>query len=214
MFTGVIEETGMIEEVQRTHDSAVLAVKCSKVLNKTKVGDSISVNGVCLTVTALQEGLFFADVMPETLRRTSLSEAGIGSKVNLERALPSDGRFGGHIVSGHIDGVAQITEITEEENATWYTVRAADTILHYIVEKGSVAIDGISLTVAAVQKECFQVSVIPHTKRETNLKDKKVGNKLNIETDMIGKYIEKFLAGKRHEQTEEVTAEFLIEHGF
>ena len=194
MFTGIIEEIGRIEGIRRGSRSAVLTVGCRKVLEGTKVGDSIATNGVCLTVTSMGGSYFTADVMHETLRRSSLGELGMKSPVNLERAMPADGRFGGHIVSGHIDGTGTITRIGRDDNAVWYTVGAAPQLLRYIVEKGSIAVDGISLTVAAVTAEDFCVSIIPHTQEETTLSSKKAGSIVNLECDVIGKYVEKLLS--------------------
>ena len=177
MFTGIIEETGTICEIKKSAVSAQVKIRCRKVLEGTKVGDSIAVNGICLTVTSLAKDSFTADVMAETMRRSSLSELTVPGVVNLERAMKADGRFGGHIVSGHIDGCGRITDIRQEENAVWYTVEAEDNLLRYIVEKGSVALDGISLTVANATAKDFKVSVIPHTRQETALTEKKMASK-------------------------------------
>ena len=193
MFTGIVEEKGTIRYIQLTGESGVLAVKAKKVLEGTKIGDSIAVNGICLTVTSLQSDGFTADVMAETIRRSSLGSSRAGSKVNLERAMAADGRFGGHIVSGHIDGTGQIESMRREENAVWVTIACADKILDLIVEKGSICIDGISLTVAAVTNRNFSVSVIPHTGEETTLLKKKAGDPVNLENDIVGKYIQKFV---------------------
>ena len=193
MFTGIVEEVGKVRYIQLNGNSGVLGVKAAKVLEGTKIGDSIAVNGVCLTVTSLQPDGFTADVMAETIRRSSLGNCKIGSYVNLERAMAADGRFGGHIVSGHIDGTGQIESMRREENAVWVTIACTDKILDLIVEKGSICIDGISLTVAAVTKRNFSVSVIPHTGEETTLLKKKAGDAVNLENDIVGKYIQKFV---------------------
>lgn len=215
MFTGIIEETGTLCERKAGAVSAQVRVRCRKVLVGTKVGDSIAVNGICLTVTSMAKDSFTADVMAETMRRSSLSELTVPGVVNLERAMPAAGRFGGHIVSGHIDGCGRISEIYQEENAVWYTVEAEDSLLRYIVEKGSVALDGISLTVAKVTDRDFQVSVIPHTRQETALAEKKQGCIVNIECDVVGKYIEKLLAPKETQKSQSrIDENFLIEHGF
>lgn len=215
MFTGIIEETGELWEVKKETLSARIKIRCRKVLEGTKIGDSIAVNGICLTVTSLAKDGFTADVMAETMRRSSLSELKIPGTVNLERAMAADGRFGGHIVSGHIDGTGTITGIRQEENAVWYTIAAEPKLLRCIVEKGSVALDGISLTVAKVTAEDFQVSVIPHTRQETALPEKRSGSVINIECDVIGKYVEKLLTGPRTEEKEShLTEGFLMEHGF
>lgn len=193
MFTGIIEEIGTIESVRLGGTNSDLVIRAEIVPEGTKIGDSIAVNGICLTVTGLSGRSFTADVMNETLHRSSLSELRAGSRVNLERAMKNDGRFGGHIVSGHVDGTGTIVQIRKDGIAVWYTVEAPPEILHYIVEKGSIAIDGISLTVASVSEKAFAVSVIPHTAKETILSEKKVGDTVNLENDIIGKYVERFM---------------------
>jgi riboflavin synthase len=217
MFTGIVEEVGTIRRVVSGHTSGEIAVRAAKVLEGTKIGDSIAVNGVCLTVTALLSDGFTADVMPETLRRSNLGKLRQGDPVNLERAMAADGRFGGHIVSGHIDGVGTIIEARREANAVWVRIQAPQSILNLIVEKGSIAIDGISLTVAAVQAESFQVSIIPHTGSETTLLRKGVGDPVNLENDIVGKYVQRLMhpADPQPKQQESrITLEFLAEHGF
>ena len=156
MFTGIVEETGTLRSLSRGSKSCVIHVQCSTVLEDTRIGDSIAVNGICLTVTSMESGGFTADVMNETLSRSSLAQTRPGDPVNLERAMAANGRFGGHIVSGHIDGTGIIREIRDDDNAVWYTVEAPPEILRYVVEKGSIAIDGISLTVARVDDRSFQ----------------------------------------------------------
>lgn len=193
MFTGLVEEVGKIGAVKKGAHSAVLTIRASKILEGIKIGDSISVNGICLTVVAFDRQSFSADVMHETLNRSSLSRLHVGSLVNLERAMPADGRFGGHIVAGHVDGVGTIESITRDDNAVWYKIGAAPEVLRYIIEKGSIAVDGISLTVARVDDRSFSVSVIPHTLSVTALSDRKVGDPVNLENDMIGKYVEKLM---------------------
>ncbi|WP_294429037.1 riboflavin synthase [uncultured Treponema sp.] len=196
MFTGIIEEIGIIKRVSIAGKSGSLEITATKVLHGSKIGDSIAVNGVCLTVTQMSENSFSADVMAETLRRTSLASLSAGSPVNLERAISADGRFGGHIVSGHIDGTGRIIKLQKEENAVWVHVSAGREILALIVEKGSIAIDGISLTVASVNETEFCVSIIPHTAKETTLLSKKVGDTVNLENDIIGKYVQKLLGAR------------------
>ena len=193
MFTGIVEEVGIIKNIKKGSKSAILTIQGDVVTKGSNLGDSIAVNGVCLTVTSLSGNTFTADVMAESMRRTSLGSLSSGSKVNLERAMAADGRFGGHIVSGHIDGTGTITDFTREDNAVWVTISADSKILKYIIEKGSIAIDGISLTVAYVDSRCFKVSIIPHTAKETTLLSKKVGDIVNLENDVIGKYVEKLL---------------------
>lgn len=216
MFTGIVEEVGQVKKVISGTTSGEMEIKAKTVLDGTKIGDSIAVNGVCLTVTSLKSDGFTADVMPETLRRTNLGQLKSGDKVDLERAMAADGRFGGHIVSGHIDGTGTIADIRKEGNATWITISAATEILNLIVEKGSITIDGISLTIAAVTNETFSVSIIPHTGSETILLTKGVGSKVNLENDILAKYVQKLLNPAPVEEPKEsrVTLEFLREHGF
>ena len=204
MFTGIVEEKGKVRYIQLTGESGILAVKARKVLEGTRIGDSIAVNGVCLTVTSIQPDGF-----------TGSCKA--GSQVNLERAMAADGRFGGHIVSGHIDGTGVIRSMLREENAIWVSIETSPQILHLIVEKGSVCIDGISLTVARVDEAGFQVSVIPHTGEETTLLEKVPGDLVNLENDVIGKYVEKLLGIRKNEEEKKesgITMEFLEEFGF
>ncbi|MBR2783073.1 MAG: riboflavin synthase [Firmicutes bacterium] len=215
MFTGIIEEVGFVRHVVSGSRSGEIAIRAGTVLEGTRIGDSIAVNGVCLTVTRLLSDGFTADVMPETLRRSNLGSLRSGDPVDLERAMPAQGRFGGHIVSGHIDGVGIITELRREENAVWVRISADSALLAQIVEKGSIAIDGISLTVAAVTGRDFQVSVIPHTAQETILLSKGPGDRVNLETDIIGKYVQKML-GQPGDTAKGsgITREFLQEYGF
>ena len=215
MFTGIVEELGTIRAVRRGAASAVLSIGASEVLSDLKIGDSVAVNGVCLTVTSLDDGGFTADVMHETLNRSSLGALIPGSRVNLERAMPANGRFGGHIVSGHIDGTGKVASVRPDDNALWYTIYAAPELLRYIVEKGSITIDGISLTVAAVDDTSFSVSLIPHTAAVTTLGKKRAGDTVNLETDIIGKYVEKLLRpAPESERQGGISLEFLAENGF
>ena len=215
MFTGIVEEIGTIEQVTRGQFSAVLRIGAKKVIQDAKVGDSIAVNGICLTVTELLTDGFTADVMHETLNRSSLSKLTRGSHVNLERAMAADGRFGGHIVAGHVDGTGKIIRIRRDDTAIWYTIQADSEIMRYIVEKGSITIDGISLTVAKVNQGDFSISAIPHTVSQTVLKERREGDLVNLETDIIGKYVEKLLSPQQ-EQTQQtnITREFLSKYGF
>lgn len=216
MFTGIVEELGTIKSLSMKGTSGSIVIKAKKVLENTKIGDSIAVNGICLTVTSLLDDGFSADIMAETVRRSSLKQAGVGDKVNLERAMAADGRFGGHIVSGHIDGTGIISEYRKEENAVWVTIDTPDNILSLIVEKGSICIDGISLTVAAVDHSSFSVSIIPHTAQETSLLKKKPGDMVNLENDVVGKYVQKLLGleQKKNEKKSNITMEMLQEYGF
>ena len=213
MFTGIIEEVGAVRRIERGAKGARLTIAAKTVLEGTRIGDSIATNGVCLTVTDLTADSFSADVMAESLRRSGLGALQAGSPVNLERAMPLDGRFGGHIVSGHIDGTGTLASLRREDNAVWLTVRAAPSLLRYIVEKGSVAIDGVSLTVAAVDETGFSVSIIPHTGAQTILLGKKPGDTVNLECDVIGKYVEKLL-GPYGQAQGGITMEFLAQNGF
>lgn len=217
MFTGIIEEIGTVRRIERGASGARLTIAAKTVLEGTKLGDSIATNGVCLTVVSLTSDSFSADVMAESLRRSSLGALQTGSPVNLERAMPLNGRFGGHIVSGHIDGTGTIASQKREDNAVWVTVRTAASLLRYIVEKGSIAIDGVSLTVAAVDETSFAVSIIPHTGAQTILLDKKPGETVNLECDVIGKYVEKLFAPYTPDEKATrsgITMEFLAQNGF
>lgn len=217
MFTGIIEELGTVKAVKKGAKSAVLSIEAGKIFDDIHLGDSIAVNGVCLTVTEYSGNIFKADVMNETLMRSSLGSLKTGSKVNLERAMAANGRFGGHIVSGHIDGTGVISDLTKDDIAVWVTIKTTPGILRLIVEKGSIAIDGISLTVARVSEIDFAVSIIPHTGANTTLLMKNKGDVVNLENDITGKYIEKLLGlTKEHETKSEskITREFLTKYGF
>lgn len=216
MFTGIVEEIGVIREIKKGLKYCQIKVQANKALENTNIGDSISVNGVCLTVTSIMSTEFTADIVLESLKRSNLGSLQIGSKVNLERALSANGRFGGHIVSGHIDCIGEITSIAKDEVATLIAVKPLSSVIKYIVEKGSVAIDGISLTVAYVDNEKFLLSIIPHTISETTLMEKKVGNFVNIECDILGKYIESFIRFNDKEIKKEfkINENFLKDNGF
>lgn len=218
MFTGIIEEIGTVKFIKKASASAQLGISCKRILDDVHLGDSIAVNGVCLTVTSFDNSGFTADVMHETLNRSSLGSLGTGSPVNLERAMTANGRFGGHIVSGHIDGTGTISKLTKDENAIWFRINCGDNLLRYIMEKGSIAIDGISLTVAKVHDDGFAVSIIPHTLSETIL-GTKTGDIVNLENDCIGKYIERLMGFDKKNvaggfDKKEITMEFLMENGF
>ena len=189
MFTGIVEELGRVRRIEPGR----ITVAATTVLDGTRIGDSIAVNGVCLTVVAMGNGEFTADVMPETLRKSGLGQLHAGDPVDLERAMPADGRFGGHIVSGHIDGVGRVREVRPEGNARIFTIEAPREVLALVVEKGSIAIDGISLTVASVSATSFTVSIIPHTAAETVLATRRAGDTVNLENDIIGKYVQRLL---------------------
>lgn len=213
MFTGIIEEIGKIEGITSSGKSMKVTVKAKKVLEGVKEGDSINTNGVCLTVVTFDKSGFTADVMPETMRLTNLGRLKKGSVVNLERALLPTSRMGGHIVSGHIDGMGTIAGFKVEDNATWVTVDTPREILKYIIGKGSIAIDGTSLTVVDTDDKGFRVSIIPTTKEDTTLLKKSPGDRVNLECDMVGKYIERFLTF-REDKKSEIDMDFLKENGF
>ena len=218
MFTGIVEEIGSIKGISKGANSAVLTLSAKKVLEDVNLGDSIAVNGVCLTVTSYRQDEFTVDVMHETMDRSSLSSLKAGSKVNLERAMMAKGRFGGHIVSGHIDGTGKIVSVKKDDNAVWYQISADKKILKYIIEKGSITIDGISLTVAKVTDRDFSVSIIPHTLENTILAYKSEGHIVNLENDCIAKYVEKLMnfgnLDSKQENKHEITREFLLKNGF
>lgn len=211
MFTGIIEEVGEVISLRRGARSFTLAVRAEKVLQGTEVGDSIATNGVCLTVTRLTANGFEADVMPETVERTALGSLKAGDGVNLERALTLSTRLGGHLVSGHIDTTGRLVDRREDDTALWLSFEAPQSLLRYVVEKGSIAIDGVSLTVARVSEQGFSVSLIPHTQGATTLHRRRIGERVNLEGDMIVKYVEK-LMGKGPQGG--LTLDFLRENGF
>ena len=213
MFTGIIEETGTIAGMERQPDSIRLTVRADKVLENTIIGDSIAVNGVCLTVTSMTSSSFWADVMHETMRRSSFKDIRNGSTVNLERAVAVGGRLGGHIVSGHIDGTGTVSRIVRDGIAHVYYITASDDLLRFIVEKGSVCIDGVSLTVVSVADTEFSVSLIPHTSGHTTLSEKKAGSVVNLETDVIAKYIMK-LTVPYEKKGGSLSLQTLLENGF
>lgn len=215
MFTGLVEEIGKVKSITKGDKSSRIIIEANKVLDEVKLGDSICTNGVCLTVTEFEKNYFSVDVMGETMRRSNLGKLKKTDKVNLERALKVGDRLGGHIVSGHIDGIGNIKEFKREENAVWITISAPKELLKYIVFKGSIAIDGVSLTAAYVDDETFKVSIIPHTQNETILVKKEVGAEVNLECDLLGKYIEKFLNLKEASNTKSnIDMKFLKENGF
>jgi len=211
LFTGIIEEIGTVRRIEHGAKGARLTIQAKTVLEDTRIGDSIATNGVCLTVVSMTGDSFSADVMAESLRRSSLGTLQGGSPVNLERAMAANGRFGGHIVSGHIDGTGTIASQKREDNAVWVKIKTPAPLLRYIVEKGSIAIDGVSLTVAAVTDTDFSVSIIPHTGAQTILLGKKPGDPVNLECDVIGKYVEKLTAPHK---TGGISTNFLVENGF
>ena len=206
MFTGIIEETGNLVKI----GGGNITIECRKILEDMKIGDSISTNGICLTVTKFDDKSFSADVMPETIRRTSLENLKSGDVINLERALRLCDRLGGHIISGHIDGVGTIKSMKPEGNAIIVTIKTEKDLLRYIAAKGSIALDGMSLTVVNANDIDFSVSLIPHTRDVTNFKYKKIGSLVNIEIDVLARYIERLMNFK----SSTITKDFLISNGF
>jgi riboflavin synthase len=214
VFTGIIEEMGTVKLISVRSESAKIQVAARKILADIRLGDSIAVNGVCLTVTSFSPQGFTADVMPETLRKTSLFELRPGQQVNLERALALGGRLGGHLVSGHIDGIGRLRDRRTEENAVVLWISAPPEILRFIVLKGSIAVDGVSLTVADVGHDAFAVSLIPLTAEQTTLGSRLPGEPVNLENDLIGKYVERFLMVSHDAVRKEINIDFLKANGF
>ncbi|MEK4874568.1 riboflavin synthase [Bacillus sp. FSL W8-0102] len=214
MFTGIVEEIGVVEQVLKGSQSLELLIRAEKIVEDVHLGDSISVNGVCLTVTSFSDTTFSADVMPETFRDTSLRQLVPGSKVNLERAMPANGRFGGHFVSGHVDGVGTIVSIQPVDNALYMTISAPPELSRYFMKKGSVAIDGTSLTIFRTGNGLLTISLIPHTQEETILASKKVGDLVNIECDMLAKYVDHLMSMGLRSSESRISLDFLKENGF
>lgn len=215
MFTGIVEETGKVKAVIKASKSFHLSITAQKVLQGIRLGDSIAVNGVCLTVAGCTEECFTADVMPETLKSTTINFLKKGEIVNLERALQVGGRFGGHIVSGHIDGVGTIQAKEKKTNAILLRVQTTAKIMKYIVQKGSIAVDGISLTVVDLGGDWFVISIIPHTAQATTLGTKELGAQINLETDIMGKYVEKLLGSPIEKQAAStLNMDVLKKYGF
>lgn len=216
MFTGIIEEIGTMQKIHKQGSTLILTIQAKKILNDVHLGDSISINGVCLTVTEFSKTTFSVDVMPETFNDTSLSFLKAGSKVNLERAMAANGRFGGHFVSGHVDGTGIISSIKAEENAVYIDITIPENGIPFVMEKGSVAIDGTSLTIFFVKDRTITVSLIPHTRGETILGQKRVGAKVNLEFDMLVKYVHSIMEKKTETNASGagITADLLRQTGF
>ncbi|MDF0726158.1 riboflavin synthase [Cytobacillus sp. S13-E01] len=216
MFTGIIEEVGSVKNIVSSGEAIVMTIASNNILKDVNLGDSIAVNGVCLTVTAYTASEFKVDIMPETVRATSLKSLERNSKVNLERAMSANGRFGGHFVSGHVDGIGTIIKKEHQANAVYYEIEVSKELRHYILLKGSVAIDGTSLTIFRVTDQTFTISLIPHTMSETILGNKGVGEIVNIECDMLGKYVEQFVQRTvtPTQRKSSITANFLEENGY
>jgi len=214
VFTGIIEEIGTIQNVQNSKEAIVFTIGAKHILHDVSLGDSISVNGVCLTVTEFSAESFSVDVMPETVRSTSLSQLKKRSPVNLERAMAANGRFGGHFVSGHVDGIGKITKKHQVSNAVYYEIQVPEELTSTLIHKGSITVDGISLTIFGLDKEKVVISIIPHTLGETILGTKGVGDIVNIECDMVGKYIKKFVSQQVQTKGPSLSKSFLEENGF
>ncbi|ANS74899.1 riboflavin synthase subunit alpha [Paenibacillus yonginensis] len=221
MFTGLVEEIGRLKSVSRSGEAMVLWIEAHKIMEDMKLGDSIAVNGVCLTVTSMTAASFNVDVMPQTYKHTNLSKLTAGQKLNLERAMSAGGRFGGHIVQGHVDGTGEIVNVRRDYNAVVYTIKPAPSdLLRYMVAQGSITVDGISLTVAELDGDRFSVSIIPHTLAQTALGTKNSGDSVNLECDVLGKYVERLLlyngpaAVPAAEGSKGLDLNFLAENGF
>jgi riboflavin synthase len=214
IFTGIIEEMGAINRIDSGVNSSRINIKAVNVLEGTKIGDSIAINGVCLTVTSLGSDYFTADVMAETLAKTNLNQLRNGQRINLERAVRMGDRMGGHMVQGHVDGIGVIAEQKKMDIATLFRIKTNAEVLAYVVKKGSIAIDGISLTVIDVLDDSFTVSLIPHTAAMTTLGFKKTGDTVNLETDIIGRYVEKLLMKAPEEYKSRMNMAYLAENGF
>lgn len=214
MFTGIVEEVGTIKDIKRNSSSLSLTISANKVLEDIKLGDSICTNGVCLTVTDFSENFFTVDAIESTIRKTNLYNLNISSKVNLERALSFKDRVGGHIVQGHVDGIGKIINIRKEDMSRVYSIEAEENLLDKLVKQGSITISGVSLTISDLTKNYFEVSIIPHTLKETVINDLKLGDIVNLETDIVGKYIYKFLNKNNKTEKDSISLNFLIENGF
>ena len=211
MFTGIVEEQGTVKNVQKNTSSMQLVIRAERILDDIKLGDSISVNGVCLTVIAFSQSEFTVDVMPETFHATTTNLLNSGSAVNLERAMAANGRFGGHFVSGHIDGVGKILKKRPTANAVYIDISIPEDVSNYCIPKGSITIDGTSLTIFEISKSILTVSLIPHTYQETVLGQKKERELVNLECDLLGKYVHRYVTNKK-EST--ITQDFLQQNGF
>lgn len=215
MFTGIVEEVGSVARIRRTGDGYEMAIRAARTLEGTQAGDSIAVNGVCLTVTRLEEGSFTVGLAPETRGRTNLAGLRVGDPVNLERSLTPTSRMGGHFVQGHVDGMGTIAAFRRDQDALWITVEAPPEVMAYIVPKGFVALDGVSLTVVDVYEDHFTVTLVAYTQEHITLPDKEVGYRVNIEVDILGKYVEKQLNARFGRQgVGDITLEWLSEHGY
>lgn len=216
MFTGIIQKLGKVKKINNQGDAYTITISAEDFLNEVSVGDSIATNGVCLTVTNKNKNEFTADVMPTTFRKTTFSQLKVGSLVNLEKSMRITDGFDGHIVSGHIDSIGKIINIKEDNNAILIQIEPPSKTLKYFIPEGSVAIDGISLTIAKLTEKDFTVSIIPHTRKWTTLKEKSVGSFVNIEGDVLGKYVERLLNFKENQKSSssDISKDFLEDNGF
>ena len=215
MFTGLIEEKGVVKKMLKISNQAVqMTIGSSKEIEDVSIGDSIAVNGICLTVTSYSSNSFQVDAMPETIKSTSLQALKPGSEVNLERAMAANGRFGGHFVSGHVDGTGQIVQVYRKENAIYYDIEISESLIPFLMHKGSITVDGISLTLFQVNQNRFTISLIPHTASETILGEKGKGDIVNIECDMLAKYVRNMLDNQYKKHGEEINQDFLEQNGF
>jgi riboflavin synthase len=217
MFTGIVEEKGKVQHIQQTGDAIIMTIEASTILSDVKLGDSISINGVCLTVTKFDHATFSVDLMPETVRNTSLRDLKVQSEVNLERAMSANGRFGGHFVTGHVDGIGTIKSKRTEYNAIYYEIEVGKELRKYMMMKGSVAVDGTSLTIFGLTANTFTISIIPHTVQWTIIGQKAAGDIVNIECDMLTKYVEELMMNRFSSggsSSDNMTESFLEEHGF
>lgn len=218
MFTGIVEEIGTLAEIKGGKLASQLTIRAKKVLEDVNLGDSISVNGVCLTVTSFNHHQFTVDVMPETLKKTSLSQLLHKDPVNLERAMAMGKRFGGHIVSGHVDGTGKVISRESYANAVLFRIETSADLLKYMVPRGSITVDGVSLTIVDVWDRGFSISLIPHTLAHTSMRERKSGDRVNLECDMIGKYVERLLlfpsASPQEARERKIDVDYLQLHGF
>lgn len=214
MFTGLVEEIGSIIEIKKTSSGARIKIGCNKVVAEAKLGDSIAANGVCLTAVEVGKNYYSADMMNETLQRSGLKNLKVGSKVNLEKSLTLQTPLGGHLVTGDVECQGKIVKILNDGFAKIYKIQIPKEYMKYVVDKGRVAIDGASLTVVDTTADSFSVSIIPHTQKMIILGDNKEGDLVNIETDLIGKFVEKSFKSEKQEKKSKITKEFLFENGF
>jgi len=212
MFTGIIKEIGIVRENIREAGKVILGIKSEKVINELDIGASVSIDGACQTVVKISGNMFYVEVVQETLKKTTLGSLSVGNRVNLESSITLSEGLSGHIVLGHVDGIGTITEIKNLDGSKIYSICVPENISEYFVEVGSIAVDGISLTIAELRENIVEISIIPFTEKNTTIGEKKIGDKVNIEVDIIGKYVKKFL--EKREKIEKITPEWLKNIGF